>query len=84
MIHWGSLLIVQLVSIGATLAVTTLVSVAVLGLSAPESHHAAATPGRHAGTLAHLPARSGRLLGATCLVLAAAIVVFGLWQIIAR
>jgi hypothetical protein len=78
MINWASLLVVQLVSLVATLAVVTLVPLAVLGLSA---RSAASTPGRHTTTLS---ARSGTAVGATCLVLAAAIVLFGLWQIVAR
>jgi hypothetical protein len=78
MIHWASLLAVQLVSLVATLAVVTLVSLAVLGLSA---RGAASAPGRPTTPFS---ARSGTAVGATCLVLAAAIVLFGLSQIIAR
>jgi uncharacterized membrane protein len=78
MINWGALLAVQLVSLGATLAVVTLVAVAVLGLSA---RGAASTPGRHTTTFS---ARSGTAVGAICLALATAIVLFGLWQIVAR
>ena len=78
MINWASLLTVQLVSLGATLAVVTLVSLALLGWSA---RGAASTPGRHAPTLS---ARSGTAVSAVSLAVAAAIVLFGLWQIVAR
>ena len=82
MIDWEALLTVLLVSIGATLAVVTLVAVAVRGLSAREAGHAPAmTSARHVSTLS---ARSGSIVGATCLVLATAIVLFGLWEIVAR
>jgi hypothetical protein len=78
MINWTALLTVQLVSLGATLAVVTLVSLAVLGLSA---RGAASTPGRQATPLS---ARYGTAVGAVSLAVAAAIVLFGLWQIVAR
>jgi hypothetical protein len=82
MINWGSLLTVLLVSIGTTIAVVTLVSVAVRGLSARGAGQGAATTSeRHVSTLS---ARSGSIVGATCLVLATAIVLFGLWEIVAR
>jgi hypothetical protein len=86
MINWGSLLVVQLVSIGATLAVATLVSLAVLGLSSRDAHgHApATTSGRNVSTLGTLSARSGRIIGTTCIVLATAIVLFGLSEIVTR
>lgn len=82
MIHWGSLLVVQLVSFGVTIAVVVLVSLAVVGLSARGAHRApASTPGQRVTTLS---ARSGTAVGAICLVVAAMIVLFGLWQIVAR
>lgn len=83
MINWLSLLTVQLVSIGATLAVVVLVSLAVTGLSARHVDHdaPASISGRHPLTVS---ARSGAVVGVTSLVLAAAIVLFGLWQIVAR
>jgi hypothetical protein len=75
MVDWGALLTVQLVSIGATLAVVVLVSLAVVGLSAPATHRAGlSTPS----------ARTGVVIGVTCVVLAASIVLFGLWEIVAR
>jgi hypothetical protein len=80
MIDWGSLFIVQLVSIGSTIAVVVLVSLAVLGLSTRGRTPVTASA-RH---VAGLSARSGRTLGAISLVLAAAIVLFGLWAIVAR
>jgi hypothetical protein len=84
MINWGSLLIVQLVSIGATLAVATLVSLAVLGLSTRDAlgRDPATTSGRNVSTLATLSARSGRIVGVTCIVLAVSIVLFGLSEIV--
>ncbi|OLT00247.1 hypothetical protein BJF90_36320 [Pseudonocardia sp. CNS-004] len=78
MIHWGSLLIVQLVSFGATITVVGLVSVAVVGLSARVP---ASTSGQHVTTFAP---RSGTAVGAICLVAAALVVLFGLWEIVAR
>lgn len=80
MIHWGSLLIVQLVSFGATIAVVGLVSLAIVGLSARGAHGApASTSGQHVTTFS---ARSGTAVGAICLVAAAMIVLFGLWEIV--
>lgn len=82
MIHWGALLIVQLVSFGATIAVVGLISLAVVGLSARGAHSTpAATSGQHVTTV--FSARSGTVVGAICLVAAALIVLFGLWQIVA-
>lgn len=82
MIHWGSLLVVQLVSFGVTIAVVVLVSLGVVGLSARGAHRApASAPGRRVTTFS---ARSGTAVGAICLVVAAMIVLFGLWQIVAR
>ena len=73
MINWGSLLVVQLVSFVATITVVVLTSLAVLGLSA------------RGGTAQHaFSARSGTAVAATCLVAAATIVLFGLWEIVAR
>jgi hypothetical protein len=78
MIHWGALLIVQLVSFGATIAVVGLISLAIVGLSARGAP--AAESGRHATTFSP---RSGTAVGAICLVAAAMIVLFGLWEIVA-
>ena len=76
-IDWGSLLTVVLVSAGATVAIVTLVSVAVLGWSARSVRPVAASapqplPSRRAGTT----------LAAAALVAAMAIVLFGLWEIV--
>mgnify|MGYP007039526206 CR=1 FL=1 len=81
MIDWGALLIVQLVSFGSTIAVVVLVSLGVVGLSARGAHRApASTSGRHVTTVS---ARSGTVAGAICLVVAAMIVLFGVWEIVA-
>jgi hypothetical protein len=81
MINWGALLIVQLVSIGATIAVVGLISLAIVGLSARGAHQApASTSGRQVTTFS---ARSGTAVAAICLVAAAMIVLFGLWEIVA-
>ena len=77
MIDWGSLLIVQLVSFASTIAVVVLISLAVVGLS---GRAPASTPGRHVTTFS---ARSGTAVGAICLLVAAMIVLFGLWEIVA-
>jgi hypothetical protein len=81
MIDWGALLIVQLVSFGATITVVVLISLAFVGLSARGAHRApASTSGQHVTTFS---ARSGTAAGAICLVAAAMIVLFGLWEIVA-
>jgi hypothetical protein len=81
MIDWGSLLIVQLVSFGLTITVVVLISLAVVGLSARGAHRApASTSGQH---VTAFTARSGTAVGAICLLIAALIVLFGLWQIVA-
>ena len=77
MIHWGSLLTVQLVSFVATTTVVALVSLAVVGLSARSPGPA---PRRHTPVV---PVGSGTAVGTVCLVLAALIVLFGLWEIVA-
>ena len=82
MIDWGSLLVVQLVSFGSTVAVVVLLSLAVVGLSARGANRApASTSGQHATTFS---ARTGTAVGAICLLVAAMIVLFGLWEIVAR
>jgi hypothetical protein len=78
MIHWGALLIVQLVSFGATIVVVGLISLAIVGLSARGAP--ASASGRHATSFS---ARSGTAVGAICLIAAAMIVLFGLWEIVA-
>jgi hypothetical protein len=82
MIDWGSLLIVQLASFGATITVVVLISVAVVGLSARGAHRApASTSGQDATTFS---SRSGTAIAAICFLVAAMIVLFGLWEIVAR
>ena len=78
-VNWGSLLTVVLASAGATVAIVTLISLAVLGWSARIAHPLpAAAPAPHG-----LPSRrAGTALAATTLVAAAAIVLFGLWEIV--
>ena len=68
-IHWEALLDVFVVSLGATLAVVVLVTTGLLGLSARR---------------ATLSAASGAAVAGSCLAAAAAIVLFGLWVMIAR
>lgn len=81
MIHWGSLLVVQLVSFASTIAVVVLISLALVGLSARDAARApAAASGQHATTSS---ARTGTAVGVICLLVAAMIVLFGLWQIVA-
>jgi hypothetical protein len=81
MIDWGALLIVQLVSFGSTIAVVGLISLAVVGLSARGAHRAPASASGQQMTA--FSARSGMAVGAICLLVAAMIVLFGLWQIVA-
>jgi hypothetical protein len=81
MIDWGSLLIVQLVSFASTITVVVLISLAVVGLSARDATRAPASmSGQH---VTAFTARSGTAVGAICLLVAALIVLFGLWQIVA-
>lgn len=81
MIHWESLLVVQLVSFASTIAVVVLISLALVGLSARGARRApAATSGQHVTTFS---ARTGTAVGVICLLAAAMIVLFGLWQIVA-
>lgn len=73
-IHWDALLSVFVVSLGSAVAVVVLVALGLLGLST----RAVATAG---------PGRSrtvGTVAAGTCLVLAVAIVVAGLWVIVAK
>jgi hypothetical protein len=68
-IHWESLVTVFAVSLGATLAVVALVATGLRGLSARRWT---------------ISAGSGAAVAGACLVGAAAIVLFGLWVIVAR
>ena len=78
-VDWGSLLTVVLVSAGATVAIVTLISLAVLGWSARSIQPVpAATPAPRG-----LPSRrAGTSLAAAALVATTAIVLLGLWGIV--
>jgi hypothetical protein len=73
-IHWESLVAVFAVSLGSTVAVVGLVTLAMLGLSART-----AAPGGTGGRPA-----AGTAVAVTCLGAAALIVLLGLWAIVAR
>jgi hypothetical protein len=80
-IHWDSLLAVFLVSLGSAVAVVLLVALAMLGLSARAA--VADAPPRTSVR----PWRSrvgGTAAAGACLTVAAAIVLFGLWIVVAR
>jgi hypothetical protein len=77
-VDWGSLLTVVLVSAGGTVAIVTLISLAVLGWSARSIQPAAA-----ASAPRGLPSRrAGTNLAAAALVAATVIVLLGLWGIV--
>jgi len=80
-IHWDLLLAVFVVSLSSTVAVVALVTLAMLGLSAwaPRVVRSEA-PTRHA----LFSPVTGRAVAGACLAGAAAIVLFGLWTIVAR
>ena len=80
-IHWDSLLAVFVVSLGSTVAVVALVTLAMLGLSArvPRVVRSDA-PTRHA----LFSPVSGTAVAGACLAGAAVIVLIGLWGIVAR
>ncbi len=77
-IDWASLLVVFVVSLGSTVAVVALVTLAMLGLSARAA-------GPHVPTRPPLFSRStGTVVGGCCLTAAALILLLGLWEIVAR
>jgi hypothetical protein len=77
-IHWGSLLSVLLVSFATTVTVVALVALAVLGMSARVGPTATpARPGPFSPT-------AGPGVAVACLAGAAAVVLLGLWVIVAR
>jgi hypothetical protein len=78
-VNWGSLLTVLLVSASATAAIVTLVSLAVVGWSARSGHP---VPTAAAAARALPSRRAGTATAAVALVAAAAIVLFGLWEIV--
>ena len=75
-IDWSAFLVVAAVSLGATVVVAVLVSVALVEISA-----------RWAPAMTHLrhavfASRAGGVVAAVCLAVAAAFVLFGLYQIV--
>jgi hypothetical protein len=78
-VDWGSLLTVVLVSAGATVAIVTLISLAVLGWSARSIQPVPAAPSAPRGFPSR---RAGTNLAAAALVAAIAIVLLGLWGIV--
>jgi hypothetical protein len=79
-VHWGALLAVLAASFTATLTVVVLVTVALLGLSARTARPA----------LVRVPHRpplfspaAGTRVAVVCLGLAALVVAFGLWTVVA-
>jgi hypothetical protein len=78
-VDWGSLLTVVLVSAGATGAIVTLISLAVLGWSARSIQPVPAATSARRG----LPSRRvGTNLATAALLAATAIVLLGLWGIV--
>jgi hypothetical protein len=77
-INWDGLLAVFAVSLGATAGVVTLVAVALVGMSARAPHLVPVAAGRRPPS-----PRTGTAVAAVCLALAAAIVLFGLWTLVA-
>jgi|tagenome__1003787_1003787.scaffolds.fasta_scaffold20742791_2 hypothetical protein len=79
-IHWDSLLAVFAVSLGSTVAVVVLVTLALLGLSIRARRPAAAPVARRRPMIS--PA-VGTTVAAVCLATAVLIVLCGLWVLIA-
>ena len=75
-VHWDALLAVVGVSLGSTIAVVTLVTVALVGLSARAAGPTGARP--------PLSPAVGTAVAAVCLAAAAAIVLFGLGVLVVR
>lgn len=73
-IDWGSLAVVGVVSLAAAVAVVVLVAFALVGLSARTA------PAEGGGTLSP---GAGTAVAALCLLATAAIVVYGLYMIVA-
>jgi hypothetical protein len=80
-IHWDALLAVFAVSLAATVTVVGLVTVALLGVSARAPRLVRSDPVARPLSLSR---RAGTAVTATCLTLAAAVVLVGLWAIVAR
>ena len=79
-IHWDSLLAVFLVSMGSAVAVVVLVALAMLGLSA----RAAVADGPRTSVLPRRSRLAGTAAAGACLTVAAAIVLSGLWVVVAK
>lgn len=78
-VNWGALLIVCVVALAVGVVIVSLVSFALVGLSARER---AAVGGPHDGAPT-LSAGAGTGIAAACLLAVAAIVIYGLYIIIA-
>jgi hypothetical protein len=80
-ISWNSLLAVFLVSLTSTVAVVLLIALAMLGLSARAPRVV-----RSDAQTRHplVSASTGTAVAGACLAAAAGIVLFGLWEIVAR
>ena len=76
-IDWGAFALVFLVSVSATAVVVVLVSVALLEISARYR----STHGQPGHTL--LSSREESVVAVMCIVVAVALVLFGLWQLVA-
>ena len=79
-IHWGSLLAVFLVSLGSAVAVVVLVALAMLGLS----DRTAVADGPRTTTTPRRSRLAGTAAAGACLAVAAAIVLSGLWVVVAK
>jgi hypothetical protein len=77
-VHWGSLLAVFAVSLSAAVAVVFLVTMGLLGLSARTLR--VEQPGARVRFSRH----TGMVVAAACIGAASAIVLLGLWAIVAR
>jgi hypothetical protein len=80
-IQWDSLLTVFAVSLGSTVALAVLVALALLGLSARAVR---VGPVDAAIRRRVLSPAAGTALAGVCLTAAGAIVLFGLWTLVAR
>jgi hypothetical protein len=85
-IKWGQLFDVFAVSLGSTLAVVVLVSLGLLGLSARAARPVAlvAAQAGNAARRAPFSNSAGTAVAVVCLAGAAAIVLSGIWVLVAR
>ena len=79
-IHWDSLLAVFLVSMGSAVAVVVLVALAMLGLST----RTAVADGPATSPTPRRSRLAGTAAAGACLTVAAAIVLSGLWVVVAK